>query len=180
MRKVAYLALAVCLSVLALAGPAGADGGSGTSDPSGTTTLQEFYVPAFSIDLPTGSTQIPSASPSGSSQNWVCSIFASNPHHVFVNNRESIRGHGFQSCTGATYYQTALKVTIQKYKGLGFWNNLYSWSSNYTDNPYLERVIWWYCTADNGTQTYRIVTDGWQGTYHAAVQSEQYLRVTCP
>jgi len=34
--------------------------------------------------------------------------------------------------------------------------------------------------ARNGWQTYRIVTDGYQGTYHQAVQSLNYLRAYCP
>lgn len=177
-RKIAYLALTVCIALLALAGPARADGNSLPSAPN-DTVLQDDLIPAFSNDLPTGTTT-QSSSPSGASVSWVCSIFASNPHHVFVNNRESIRGHGFQSCTGASYWQTAIKITIRKYKGFGIWNNLYQYDSGYTDQAFLERYIWWYCTDGNGTQTYRIVTDGWQGTYHAAVQSAQYLRVQCP
>lgn len=50
--------------------------------------------------------------------------------------------------------------------------------SAYTSNPWLERIIWYYCCG-TGTETYRIVTDGWQGTYHKAVQSLNYLTATC-
>jgi hypothetical protein len=42
----------------------------------------------------------------------------------------------------------------------------------------LERIIWYYCSG-TGTETYRIVTDGWQGTHHKAVQSLNYLTATC-
>ena len=69
-------------------------------------------------------------------------------------------------------------MTIQRYLGLGVWQNKYQWSSGYTSNPWLERIIWYYCSG-TGTETYRIVTDGWQGTYHKAVQSLNYLTTTC-
>jgi len=39
-------------------------------------------------------------------------------------------------------------------------------------------AVSWICSG-TGTETYRIVTDGWQGTYHKAVQSLNHLTTTC-
>lgn len=170
-------------------GPPGGNAapGNATVDASPPPSAQTQYVPAFSDDLPTGQADITMGSTSnrhtrGVAPNvsWICTVYASDPKVAIHNNKQAIEGEGWQSCTGSAYWQTAIKVTVQKYKGLGLWNNLYQYNSGYTSSPWLERIVWWYCTSGNGWQTYRIVTDGYQGTYHQAVQSLNYLRAYCP
>jgi hypothetical protein len=145
-------------------------------------------VPAFDNDLPKGSAHFGPSTKGTSSQatpsaaaapSWICTVYASDPRRAVHSSKNSVEGEGWQSCTGSqTVWYSAIKVTIQWYAGLGIWNNKYSWSSGYQDEAWLERVIWYYC-GGTGTHTYRIVTDGWQGTYHQAVQSLNYLRTTC-
>ena len=161
------------------AGPATAGSIQSTSGQTPTVS----YVPAFATDLPKGSSSLGPTSSAASAAvapavSWICTVYASDPSRAWHTGGDSVQGEGWQSCTGATYWQTALTVTIQRYLGLGVWQNKYQWSSGYTSNPWLERIIWYYCSG-TGTETYRIVTDGWQGTYHKAVQSLNYLTTTC-
>lgn len=160
--------------------------GSAADSAAAPANAQVEYVAAFSHDLPTGQAHLTAADgkrPSvgmNPAVTWICTVYASDPSVAIDSSRQSIEGEGWQSCTGTTYWQTAIKVTVQKYKGLGFWNNLYQYNCGYTSQAWLERVVWWYRTSGNGWQTYQIVTDGYQGTYHQAVQSLNYLRAYFP
>lgn len=64
--------------------------------------------------------------------------------------------------------------------GLGFWNNLITVDSGYTTLFSVDLFAYYNCQ-NLGTQTYRVVTDGYAagGSYHAAVQSAGYLWATC-
>ncbi len=175
-RLFAVVALAL-LPVTTIAAPAAAQASvPGPSQP--TVTL----VPAFSADLPlSGTSYGPTTQPGAragalSAASWVCSIYASDPTK-FAN---TIEGEGWQSCTGSGWSPQRLKVTLQKYKAFGFWNNLTSRDSGYVYINFVDRNFIYDCSG-LGTQTYRVVTDGWAagGAYHAAVQSLNYLRVSC-
>lgn len=193
-NSVRVLFASLCLMSLGIpaatasGGVPGGNGAPGTAADSSAApaNAQVEYVPAFSNDLPTGQADLTAADSKKPSAgvtpavSWICTVYASDPRVAIHNSRQSIEGEGWQSCTGSTYWLTAIKVTVQKYKGLGFWNNLYQYNSGYTSEAWLERIVWWYCTSGNGWQTYRIVTDGYQGTYHQAVQSLNYLRAYCP
>ncbi|MDQ4144274.1 MAG: hypothetical protein M3198_11125 [Actinomycetota bacterium] len=134
-------------------------------------------------DLPKGSADYGSGSASGevTAQSYgICTVYASDP--VKVNN--AIHGEGTQICSGL-YYLQRIKVSVQQYRGLGFWSTkAYVWSP-WTSFPTNTRLVSWKCAAGSGTQTYRIVTDGefidYDGaTYKASVQSLNYLRTKCP
>lgn len=171
-RSVAIFTFAITVSLgvpAYAAADAGPTGGSWDSSNSGSalpdanvSNMQIRYVPAITDDLPTGSATLgpPSVgsasaavlsdSASLAAVSWICSVYASDPRIAIHNSRQSVQGEGWQSCTGATYWQTAIKVTVQKYWGLGLWNNLYLYDSGYTSKPWLERIVWWYCTQGNG------------------------------
>jgi hypothetical protein len=169
------VALLAFVPVLAVADPAGA-----ASTSTGTKPVVNL-IPAFSTDLPLSGASLrpaPSADVNSAAAlaSWVCSIYASDPSK-FAN---TIEGEGWQSCTGSGWSPQRLKVTLQKYKGLGFWNNLTVRDSG---NAYVNFVHgdFIYDCSGLGTQTYRVVTDGYAvgGLYHKAVQSLNYLRVSC-
>jgi hypothetical protein len=144
---------------------------------------QVQLVPAFDHSLPVGTTSIGSgaAQPGAltsatATASWVCTIYASDPWFT----PPEIEGDGWQSCTGAGYSPTHIKVTIQAYMGLGLWNARYSYTSPWTSSNWDQATVYYNCTG-HGRYTYRIVTDGWAqgGLYHSAVQSLNYLQVTC-
>jgi hypothetical protein len=100
-------------------------------------------IPAFDDDLPKGSVEFgsdsaPQTIPGGPAQSsggstvtstteqgaaatasWVCTVYASDPSI----SASKVYGSGWQSCSGTGFLQTALKVTIQTYTGLGLWKN---------------------------------------------------------
>jgi hypothetical protein len=110
---------------------------------------------------------------------WVCTVYASDP---WLENSQ-IHGEGTQLCSGVGWENTAIRITIQRYAGVGIWNNRYQFTSPWEgvpDGDWIDYIVWWGCTG-SGTQTYRIVTDGWaqSGFYTQSVQSANYLRVAC-
>jgi len=149
----------------------------------GTTPVIEI-VPAFDNDLPLSGLALSAtglqARPNSvvtPAADWVCSIYASDPTK-FAN---TIEGEGFQSCSGINWSPQRVKVTLQRYLGLGFWNNLTIVDSGYVYINFVQRDFIFDCSTQ-GTQTYRVVTDGFAvgGLYSASVQSLNYLRVACP
>jgi len=147
------------------------------------------YIPAFDSDLPKGSAAVgvepgptsmqTRAASASSGPTWFCTVYASDPRRAVHSGKNSVDGEGWQSCTGTqTVWYSSIKVTIQRYLGSGLWQNKYQYDSGYQNTAWVERIVWYYC-GGTGTQTYRIVTDGWQGTYHQAVQSLNYLKTTC-
>lgn len=137
-------------------------------------------IPAFDDDLPlsgeTFAATAASKSASLAAASWVCSVYASDPTK-FAN---TIEGEGFQSCAGAGWGPQRLKVTIQRYLGLGAWQNKASIDSGNVWIDFVQRDRIYNC-AGTGSQQYRVISDGWavNGAYHLAVQSANYLRVTC-
>ena len=169
------VALLAFVPVLVVGHPASAAATSTDTKPVAT------LIPAFSSDLPlSGASYRPAPSADVRSTaalaSWVCSIYASDPSK-FAN---TIEGEGWQSCTGSGWSPQRLKVTLQKYKGLGFWNNLTVRDSGNAYVNFVHRDFIYDCSG-LGTQTYRVVTDGYAvgGLYHKAVQSLNYLRVSC-
>ena len=139
-------------------------------------------IPAFDNDLPLSGYQLQASDQHGTdaavtpSAEWVCSIYASDPTK-FAN---TIEGEGWQSCAGSGWAPQLVRVTLQKYMGLGFWNNLTRVDSGWVYIDFVHRDFIYNCSG-LGTQTYRVVTDGYAvgGLYGASVQSLNYLRVTC-
>ncbi len=114
---------------------------------------------------------------------WVCTVYASDPSKTTYQGHASIEGEGSQFCSGSGWENTAIRITIQRYAGVGIWNNKYQWTSPWEGVPegdWIDEFIYYYCSG-SGTQTYRVVTDGWavSGWYTDSVQSLNYLRVSC-
>ena len=170
---------------------AAASPGSGPAAPTAKAPKSVVLVPAFDNDLPKGSGSFSaSASASASSRSsastavaplaaaaaWVCSVYTSDPwlDGVFIT------GDGTQTCTGVGYAPMKVNVTIQSYGALGFWNNRTAASGSWTAVT-METLQPYYDCSGDGTYTYRLVSDGYaqSGLYHQAVQSLNYLRVTC-
>jgi hypothetical protein len=68
---------------------------------------------------------------------------------------------------------------------LGYWATKKSWYSRHQTVNSIDKTINWLCGAGSGNQLYRVVTSGSfkdlnLNVYSAAVQSLNYLRVTCP
>jgi hypothetical protein len=175
-------ALAAFLSVGSPGGPLPAHAGSG---PATWAPKKVEVVPAFARDLPIGTARFGPSTTSSSSgastlsasaATWICSVYASDPYL----SQSLVGGDGWQSCTGAGFQQTALRVTIQTYWGLGLWKDRSSQMTNWTNYSWLERHPQYSCSG-MGVYTYRVVTDGWAvyGNYHQAVQSLNYYRFYC-
>lgn len=139
-------------------------------------------VPAFDNDLPLSGYRLSSSAGVNASSTvtplaaWVCTVYASDPTK-FAN---TIEGEGFQSCSGTGWSPQRVRVTLQRYLGLGFWNNLTIVDSGYVYVNFVQRDFIYNCSG-LGTQTYRVITDGYAagGAYGASVQSANYLTVTC-
>jgi hypothetical protein len=140
-------------------------------------------IPAFGKDLPLSGSQTSSSTTSSSTTSsaplaaWVCTAYAGDPT-LFAT---TFQGEGFQSCTGSGWSPQKIRVTLKKYMGLSFWNNLVTVDSGYTTNFSVDLFAYFNCQGQ-GTQTYRVITDGYAagGAYYAAVQSAGYLWVgTC-
>jgi hypothetical protein len=161
---------------------AGTSGGASGLVATPTATPRSQLVPAFDHALPTsgsfgpGAATSTAATPSAALASWVCTVYASDPW----KSGSEIEGDGWQSCSGTGYAPARIKVTIQRYVGLGIWNNRYQYPGDWTSADFDQATIWYDCSGD-GTRTYRIVTDGYaqSGAYHQAVQSLNYLRVSC-
>jgi hypothetical protein len=182
------------VTVATAAGLATALGAAPAGAGTNTRTVWEpkniELIPPITNDLPTGALQYgpgihkpdtgggggPSTDLSFGTGGWICSIYASNPWKTGYY----IQGDGWQSCTGTGFTTTDLKVTIQRYLGLGLWQNKASITKSNSYSAWLEAVPSYYCRG-TGNEAYRIVTDGWAvyTRYHAAVQSQNSLRVTC-
>lgn len=179
-RITATLALAVVTGGIVAAGPALAqDGGGragGADRPSTAVTAQS--IPAYDRDLPVGKAALPrssAASPAAALASWVCTVFASDPW----KNGSEIEGDGWQSCSGAGYAPSHIKVSIQRSRWYG-WQTMWSYTSPWTSDDWDSATVWYDCSGD-GTYTYRVVTTGWaqSGRYSQSVQSLNYLRVSC-
>lgn len=127
-------------------------------------------IPAFDPDLPTA--QVTTAS------TILCTIYASDPDKP----GPWIHGEGWQQCSQPT--QQGITVSIQMYRGLGYWLTKRSVPAEGVSD-FLHRQVFWGCDGTGaGWQTYRIVTSGWfrdvnAARYRARVQSLNYLRVFC-
>lgn len=145
-------------------------------------------IPAWSHDLPIGKAEYhPKAvEPKGATADktgvykiypWKCSVYASDPWQV----GRSVGGEGSQICSGSGYLQTLLQVTIQRYLGLGFWQNVRGpVSTGYTNKYWLDMTLYYNCSG-TGSEEYRVISDGYAvyGRYHLAVQSQTYWRFIC-
>ncbi len=176
-RCLRVIAMIATASILAVAG-----GSPAHAAPEPSPRPEMRLVPAFDNDLPTSglhssaqATARPNrvATPLAS---WVCSIYASDP----VKFANTIEGEGFQSCSGTGYTPQRVRVTLQRKLGLGFWNNLTIVDSGYVNVGFVQRDFIYDCSS-LGTQTYRVVTDGYAvgGAYSSSVQSLNYLTVAC-
>ncbi|MBI3430254.1 MAG: hypothetical protein HY050_09435 [Actinobacteria bacterium] len=171
--KIATAALVVVSGLLASTPSAGA-----------ATTVSPVVriVPAFDKDLPlsgyqwTSGASVNASAAITPSAAWVCTVYASDPGR-FAN---TIDGEGFQTCSGTGWSPQRVRVTLQRYLGLGFWSNLTIVDSGYVYVNAVDRNFIYDCS-NLGTQTYRVITDGYAvgGAYHASVQSLNYLTVTC-
>jgi hypothetical protein len=144
------------------------------------------YVDAFTDDFPIGNVtmaQMPDgrvvSNPSPASNqlaSWVCTVHASDAWKV----SSTIYGDGWQGCSGTGYEQTALRVTLQRYAGLGIWNNRVQEDVGFSNSDWISKSISYNCSG-TGTETYRILVDGWAvyGLYKETAQSSKYLIMTC-
>ncbi|MCW2542412.1 MAG: hypothetical protein JWN95_4137 [Frankiales bacterium] len=162
----------------------------------GRPPLAVQLVPSFTKDLPVGHTTVRAQARSVATKQsktrsavvtaatvpWVCSVYASDPYKSSEGGKQVIEGHGWQSCTGYGYHNTKLQITVQQYRGLGIWADKYTYNSAWGYSAWLEHWVWWNCAKGTGNQLYRIVTRGYaqSGAYSQGVQSQNYLRVTCP
>jgi hypothetical protein len=86
---------------------------------------------------------------------------------------------GDQFCTGG-YQPQRIRVTLQKYLGLGFWNNVHRNGIAWSNNQFVDYTLITDCS-HMGTQTWRGITDGWAtgGVYSFSVQSGTDPRLKC-
>jgi hypothetical protein len=114
----------------------------------------------------------------GATASWTCTVYASDP--FWEDTGYVIGGEGAQFCSGAGWAPQRIRVAIETYLGLGFWEirvrDGTSWS--YSDSS--DYTVYWDC-AGSGTQTYRVVVDGYAqgGNAEQSVQSENDPRWTC-
>jgi hypothetical protein len=110
---------------------------------------------------------------------YTCTVFASDVY--WSQQGVELYGDGDQICSGTGFNQSALRVTIQRYAGLGVWNNkarvdipLGNWSNSLSHRAY-------YNCNGTGTETYRVVVDGYAayGNSHLSDVSNTYKQVTC-
>lgn len=177
MRLWGILVAASAVATLALAAPATATATAAPSEPASAVVVER--IPAFDDDLPVASQSFGegAAGSRASAPDWVCSINAGVPW----KSGSAIRGSGFQSCSGPGWRPQRVDIVVQKYRGVGVWNNMGAHSSTgWTNNSYASRTASWSC-AGQGTQTYRLVADGYAdgGLSGASAQSGEYIRVTC-
>ncbi len=148
------------------------------------------FVPAFAHDVPMGRASfgpgastgkgggvVPAAAP------WVCTVYASDPYEA-VNpaNQNAIWGDSQNFCSGSGYQPIHLEQVIQQYRGLGIWANKATHTTGYVYADYQSYDGYWTCAAGTGNQLYRVITYGYAEGVNAQqnVQSQNYLRVTCP
>lgn len=171
LRKTGVVITIILSALMLTAPPVGAN--------DGARATHEVLVPAFDSDFPVSKAPTQSETGEVTTQSAVtCTIFASDPR----KEGGVIAGDGSQSCSAAV--DQAITVTLQQYRGWGFWRTKAQvHAAEVTD--FLARRVAWMCDGTgSGWQTYRIVTDGsftdWDGTrYSAVVQSEHYLNVFC-
>ncbi|MDP8961943.1 MAG: hypothetical protein M3N32_10050 [Actinomycetota bacterium] len=144
-------------------------GGAAPRPASAQSPLFEL-IPAFDTDLPTA--RVTTAS------TILCTIYASDPDKPGL----WIHGEGSQQCSLPT--QQGIVVSIQMYRGLGYWLTKRSVPAE-GRSDFLHREVFWGCDGTGaGWQTYRIVTSGWfrdvnNARYRASVQSQNYGRFFC-
>ena len=151
---------------------------------SASLTVQPVFstIPAFSNDFPVSSTLRPAPASSSSltasaaASLWTCYDSASTPEIV----GRSVLGPASQTCFGTGWAPQEIRVTVQKYLGLGYWNNLAIYDSGSVLVDTINGIAPYNCSG-LGTQTYRTVLDAYAagGTAHQASQSAVYLRATC-
>lgn len=163
-----------------LVGPA--DAADDAADDSVDFTQDVEVIPAFDTDLPVGQLKY-SVTPDSrnttglKSPAFICSISASNPqqYRTFY-----VRGSGLQSCAGSGWQPQNVKVTIQKYKTLGIWNNIASDTTGWVNIKFASKTVSKNCKS-LGVQTYRIVVDAYvtYGRQKKSAQSADYVRFKC-
>jgi hypothetical protein len=145
-------------------------------------------IPAFDHDLPFSNGQSLTSSsiisnplsipalPSTAATSWTCSVFARAP---FISGR-AVFSEGSQTCSGSGWAAQRIRVTVQKYLGLGYWNNLATIDSGPVFAYYTDQIINFNCST-LGVQTYRTVVDAYaaNGAAYQAFQSDVYLRSSC-
>jgi hypothetical protein len=171
--KIATAALAVICGLL-----------SSMPSASATTDVTPVFttVPAFDHDLPLAGNQISSGTSSSASTAtasatyWICTDYAGTPNVSYG----AVYGEGHQSCSGSGWTPQEIRVTIQRYLGLGYWASLATTDSGPVFSYYIDEIALYNCSR-LGTQTYRTVLDAYvaNGTYHQASESGTYLRATC-
>lgn len=70
-------------------------------------------------------------------------------------------------------------VTLQQYRGLGFWANKASTTAKVTNGSITTAMATWRCGKGTGTQTYRVVTDYKIGRQDIAGPASPEKRITC-
>lgn len=92
----------------------------------------------------------------------------------------TIEGWGYQSCTGSGWAPQNIQITIQRYKGYGFWQNVLQDQTGYTYNAY-DSMTKYYSCQGTGDWDYRTVIDAWVsgGAQVAHGQSRLYYEVIC-
>lgn len=159
----------------------------GAGSPSRTSDdPSAVLVPACDTDLPTGSIKVTSSDIALLTTNgvipntasWVCTVYASDPWE----NLGRIYGDSANFCSGAGYQPIYLHQAILQYRGFGIWATKASRTTDAYYHSYLDYTGYWTCAKGTGNQLYRVVTTGYaEGTnFQKSVQSENYLRVTCP
>lgn len=170
-RSILIAALSVPLLLVSTGGPV-------VAASHGARAAQGELVPAFDSDFPVSSTPSSTTSSEVSAQQTTCTIFASDPR----KEGGLIAGDGSQACSAVV--DQAITVTLQQYRGAGFWRTKAQRNASGVDDFLARRVAWQCDGTGSGTQTYRIVTDGrftalGGAQYSATVQSANYLRVFC-
>lgn len=135
-------------------------------------------VPAFGKDLPLSGQGYSSGAGNSLAAvaGWSCTLYASDPGY----SSGTIEGEGFQACAGAGWAPQRIIVTIQRYLGLGFWQNKAQRDSSWVYIDFIHRDLIYGC-GGTGSQLYRVLTNGYVagGSARGIVQSQNYLRVTC-
>lgn len=114
---------------------------------------------------------------------WICSVYTSDPTKTVESGKQVIYGDSDQLCSGGGYVPLRTVTSVEQYRGLGVWTikDQYGDPQEYgTDHSFAS--AWWTCAAGTGSQLYRIIGDNYAdaGAYEQSVQSQNYLRATCP
>lgn len=94
--------------------------------------------------------------------------------------RRPLKDGDTKSCTGSGWAPQNIQITIQRYKGYGFWQNVLQDQTGYTYNAY-DSMTKYYSCQGTGDWDYRTVIDAWVsgGAQVAHGQSRLYYEVIC-